>query len=172
MFLKVTTAVNHPSVSSHPDSEVSDVDSPLQGRSGLFFSHLGDEVLGVVGGLRLHGCPYRSGHTARLSGRSSWRVVDHPQSDVVAGFLSLKRSVKEHHFELSILCNLTPPIVSECNTTVVDTNPRSVSFSTVIYTSNSVCHNNDMCWKCLEINMFVTLWSCRLTEVKQCRNMR
>lgn len=70
MFLKVTTEVNLPFISSHPDSKVSDVGSLLQGHGGLFFSHLGDEVLGVVGGLRLHGGPYRSGHAARLSGRS------------------------------------------------------------------------------------------------------
>lgn len=72
---------------SHPDSELPDVGSLLQGRGGLFFGQFGDEVLGVVGGLRLHGGADRSGHAACLLRRRRRRVVDGPQSHVVAGFL-------------------------------------------------------------------------------------
>lgn len=78
--------LNH--VLPHPDSEVPDVRSLLQGRGGLFFGQLGDEVLGVVGRLRLHGRPDRSGHATRLRGHGSRRVVDHPQPHVVARFLA------------------------------------------------------------------------------------
>ena len=36
-------------------------------------------------------------------------------------------SLKQHYVETGILCDLVPPppMVSECNTTVVNTNPRS-----------------------------------------------
>lgn len=75
------------SVLPHPDSELPDVGALPQGRSRLLFGHLGDEVLGVVGGLSLHGGPDGSGHSTVLAGRSGRWVVDHPQPDVVAGFL-------------------------------------------------------------------------------------
>lgn len=71
----------------HPDSKLPDVGSLAQGCGRLLLCHLGDEVFGVVGGLSLHGGPDRSGHPAGLAGRSVRRVVNHPQSDVVAGFL-------------------------------------------------------------------------------------
>lgn len=55
----------------HPDSELCDVDSFLQSSCGFFFSHFGDEVLSVVGSLRLHGSPDRSAHAAALGRWSS-----------------------------------------------------------------------------------------------------
>lgn len=51
----------------HPDSERSDVDSLLKSAGRLFFGQLGDEVLGVVGRLRLHGGPDGPRHMTRLS---------------------------------------------------------------------------------------------------------
>lgn len=97
---KAWQAPTEANVLSHPNSELSNVDSLLQGGGGLFFSHLGDEVLGVVGRLCLHGRPDCSGHATRLSRRSSWWVVDHSQSDVVAGFLSQRERVLGKHSSL------------------------------------------------------------------------
>ena len=37
--------------------------------------------------------------------------------------------LKQHYVETGILCGLVPPTVSECNTTVLKTNPRSVTKS-------------------------------------------
>lgn len=56
---------------AHPDSKLFDVSAALQSCSSLFLGQLGDEVLGVIGGLRLHGSPDHSGHLARLSRRIS-----------------------------------------------------------------------------------------------------
>lgn len=74
-------------VLAHPDGKLPDVGPLSQGCSRLLLCHLGDEVFGVVGGLSLHGGPDGSGHSTGLAGGSGGRVVNHPQSDVVAGFL-------------------------------------------------------------------------------------
>lgn len=86
MFLKSHNS-EETSVLPHPDSKLADVGSLPQSCSRLVFGHLGDEVFSVVGRLSLHGGPDRSGHSTGLAGRSGRRVVNHPQSDVVAGFL-------------------------------------------------------------------------------------
>ena len=41
--------------------------------------------------------------------------------------------LKQHYVEPGILCALAPPTVSECNTTVVNTNPRSVTICQFVY---------------------------------------
>ena len=49
--------------------------------------------------------------------------------------------------EIGILCDLAPPAVSECNTTVVNTNPRYVTITAgADYKQNSL-HHNVMRWK-------------------------
>lgn len=87
MFLMKSHHSDETCVLPHPDRKLADVSSLPQSCSRLVFCHLGDEVFSVVGRLSLHGGPDRSGYSTGLTGQSGRRVVNHPQSDVVAGFL-------------------------------------------------------------------------------------
>lgn len=45
-------------------------------------------------------------------------------------FLTLKaQPLKQHYVEIGILYNVVSPAVSECNKTVISTNPRSITIN-------------------------------------------
>lgn len=71
----------------YPHCEVGDVCPAVEGFSGLLLGHLGDEVLGVVGRLGLHGCPDGTSEHAALAGGVLTGVVDHAQPNVITRFL-------------------------------------------------------------------------------------
>ena len=50
------------------------------------------------------------------------------------GLSLIDRKLKQYFVEIDIRCDLAPPTVSECNTTVINTDPRSVTICQALTT--------------------------------------